>query len=69
MSHFTQLFVHDFQAFLHDSLARPGTGRVELAKCIADTLVIKNPPDKEKKNTTSSLSSKDRIPSTLYPAK
>jgi len=49
MSHFTQLFVHDFQAFLHDSLARPGTGRVELAKCIADTLVIKNPPDKEEK--------------------
>mgnify|MGYP000037052190 FL=1 len=37
-----KLFVHDFKAFLYDAMARPGTGRIELAKNIADALVKKN---------------------------
>ena len=37
-----KLFIHDFKAFLYDAMARPGTGRIELAKNIADALVKKN---------------------------
>ena len=37
-----KLFVHDFKAFLYDAMAHPGTGRIELAKNIADALVKKN---------------------------
>ena len=42
MRYHAKLFVHDFKAFLHDAMARPGTGRIELANNIADALVKKN---------------------------
>lgn len=42
MSYNSELFVHNFVAFLHDALALPGVGRIELAKSISNTLVKKN---------------------------
>ena len=42
---YSDLIVYGFKAFLHDALAQSGTGRVELANSIAETLVVRNSID------------------------
>ena len=42
MRYAADLLFYDFKAFLHDALAQPGTGRVELASSIAESLVVRN---------------------------
>jgi len=44
--HATNVLFYNFKSFLHDALARPGTGRLELAKSISETLIIRNTVEK-----------------------